>query len=123
MISLLTRGILLLTTAILIIWDIYAAIAGERGATISEVVYSTSVNWLALAFCSGGLMGHFFVPRKQMPSPAIYWSCFAGLLSIAGLLFLLPSLANTLFFSTPTVALFAGIGLGAALWPQKRIAK
>ena len=55
-----TKVILVTVTVLLIIWDIYAYMAGGAQPTISRVIYETSTKHPILPFIFGVLIGHFF---------------------------------------------------------------
>jgi len=62
--------LLLVIVAVLIVYDIYVAVFGEPGSTISSVVYMTSSRHPWVAFLAGFLCGHLFWRMKDLPTDA-----------------------------------------------------
>ena len=59
-------GLLILVTSIVwIIWDLYVYIFREENSTISVVITDFSYYSPACPFIIGGLMGHWFFPAKR----------------------------------------------------------
>lgn len=119
MVRRITIGLILLSASLLIGWDIVAAVSPEQGDTISELIQKTGTNWLALPFAFGALMGHFFLPRRKMPTFVQYWLGFGALTGITLGLFVFKAFASKLFFNHTLVALLVGVPVGSALWPQR----
>ena len=55
-----TIAILIVNTALLIIWDIFAVWKGGVEATISRVLWHAVKAYPGLAIAIGGLLGHLF---------------------------------------------------------------
>lgn len=61
----LTIAILVMTAVVLIVWDIYVAVNGVSGDTISEVVLSFAQKHPVIPFVFGVVMGHLFWPQHS----------------------------------------------------------
>lgn len=55
-----TIVIIVFITIALILYDIYAAVDGEEGNTITQVIQKYSLKYPVIPFAFGFLMGHFF---------------------------------------------------------------
>lgn len=60
-----TLAILILTTVALVSWDIYAAVNGVDGDTISQVIFKGAQEHPSMPFSFGVLMGHLFWPQRR----------------------------------------------------------
>jgi hypothetical protein len=115
--KLVTIWLLIVTTTILIGWDIYVALTPQRGDTISEILLHTAQYASLLPAALGFLMGHLFWPRERggfsLPGTIGSVSFFAGRDVLA---FFWPVIAVPWW---PIVALLIGIILGHFFWAQR----
>lgn len=62
-VRMITGIILVLTTFVWFVWDIYAFASGQKGATISEVITDFYYYSPAAALLAGVLIDHWFLPE------------------------------------------------------------
>ena len=60
----LTAIILVVVVSAISIYDIFAAVYGGDGATVSEVVRAVSYSYPIVPFTLGVVCGHWFWPKK-----------------------------------------------------------
>lgn len=65
MIKKITLIVIIATIAVLIGYDIFAAVTGGMDATISAVLLKWSKEYLVIPFAAGLLCGHLFWSQKQ----------------------------------------------------------
>ena len=58
---------MMVMTAILIIWDVFAVFDGGTESSISYVMVKWGKEFPALTFGCGFLAGHFFFPLRKYP--------------------------------------------------------
>ena len=76
-----TTSILIVVAVLLIVWDVYAALNGVKGDTISAVIYEASVRLSFIPYAWGCLTTHFFCSVKR---PIINTWLMVGLLIAVG---------------------------------------
>jgi len=115
-----TKILLVVVAAVLIIYDFFPFFSGKRGDTISEVIQYYALHCFTLPFVFGTLMAHFFWPRNGTIRPKV-------LLSLLGLSICLDVLSYTLDIGVllkahayPMIAFCVGIPVGVLFWPEKR---
>ena len=64
-----TFWLLIVITAVLLVWDLYVAFSPEPGDTISEVLLWTAQRHPVLPFVVGVVCGHLFWPQR-LPAEA-----------------------------------------------------
>ena len=62
-----TVGILVAVVVLLIVWDVYAYLAGGSQATISRVTLAFAGEHPVVPFLIGVVSGHLFWPQKVKP--------------------------------------------------------
>ena len=60
-----TRLVLIITGALLLVWDIFAQIAGGLKSTISWQIWEWTNEYAFLSFLAGFVCGHVFWPGQK----------------------------------------------------------
>lgn len=116
-----TKIIIIVVAAVLIIWDIIAAAKFGSAATESNVILSWATRHFTVPYAWGVLGGHFFWPREQ---------ALNNMRGVDSLLkVMLPSTAALIladiFIEPPTWAVplapVLGYFIGHFFWPQKPV--
>jgi hypothetical protein len=112
-----TITILIAVTALVVGWDIYAAINSATGDTVSELLGALATKHMTLPFAIGFISGHLFWPRKTNILNIKHRYALWVVLFI-----LLPATAIVdIFYNPGTMAfLFPPVGyvLGHFFWPR-----
>lgn len=108
-----TIQLLLLTIAVLVFWDLYAA--RTPSATISEVTILALYRFPMVAFAIGGILGHLTWPvqstRPHWQTVILVICTLAAVVSGSILHLVKPTM--------PIIALALGIPYGHLIWPQQ----
>jgi len=115
--------IILTTTLLLIIFDIYVAFDNVDGNTISEIIAVASISYPALPLVWGALTSHFLFTRdwrKYIESKKLYYiRSNRNLILLALIPVILFLTIMNIDFGAPTwIYLAIGMGIGYELWPQ-----
>ena len=109
------------TIVLIIVVDIWLALAGGYGATISEVLRDWSYRANFIPYGMGILMGHWFFNRRDIPDRALR----TGMMWLAWATIIVMALANLAMglYTSHLVGIAAlhviGVIIGAVLWPMK----
>jgi len=114
-----TKALLLITAITWIVWDFVPFFDPTPGDTISEVICYYALRCITLPFVFGVLVGHFFMPvsenAEQYPK-----SLITLLVLTIGIDILIYKINMIGVFHYPIIWVLTGIGVGAALWQQRR---
>ena len=110
-----TKWLMLVAAAALVLYDVVVLIMGARQSTFSRVLLGWAMDWFMVPLVFGVVVGHLFMPRRRISERVFRLvMLWVILLLAAGADAFLESLKPS-----PGVALLAGCGLGAWLWPQR----
>ena len=113
-----TAGLIFVTIAVWIGWDVFVAIEPTPGDTESETLRNWGWAHPSFVFALGALHGHFFGTsktlrrfRRRVPYSPFILAAIGVILAIADVAGILPS-------AHPLFAFLAGLPFGAVLWAQ-----
>lgn len=119
-----TKWLLVIIAAVLIIYDIFPFIDQTRRDTISEVILEYGLHLFTLPFAFGVLVGHFFWPWEgHYPKPKILFPLAALSIGLDIIAHCTDGIAsNVLQYAQtyPIIVCLIGIPLGHFFWPQQK---
>lgn len=117
-----TIVVIIVTTVLVVAWDIYVAVEPTPRDTISKVLLDATRQHPSMAIMIGILLGHLMWPM-QIYAELAYWKISLPIASVVWLVFLVLDLTIRLPVSeaTPMEYFVAGFYMGHFLWPQQAL--
>lgn len=111
--------LIIVTLVVWIIYDIFAALSGQPGATESEVIRDWAYSVSFFPYGLGVVAGHWFINRKKIWSPP--WSNILMGVSWGTILvwMMIDFLFKVQYTLYPLIPFGVGMAIGAILWPLK----